>query len=867
MKSWPSPAAWVREVEGSISGPWPGPRPLNVNDGEVSLVGRTEELADFQERVRYRQLLHLRGESGVGKSSFLMAGVIPRLMQMGVPVFYVRDWSNPDKTKFDIWLMRQLRSQVPESDLPAYNKTRSDNGFLAEASRRNAILVLDQFEELIRASLSQRAAIFALVANLIRHTSLRVVLSYRSDSLHLMKPLLALVDSARTMDYELGPVKAEAGRELVESAAAKGFPDAITPDATEKVMALWEGSFGSQTGNATVGLLHLQALLFVLFDTAREAEGQIEAADVDDLTSLIRDQWGGEATTAGAEMTQADLFDGALGQAAARRLAWAAGQAGQLPGWTSVLVRESQRMCALILPLLSSGGFKVSLELPDLARQLLELEVQRALDSLPGGLRQRVRAPDLVAVLTRALAGADGHLDAPREEIAASIAQSVGLSPTEAELWVAARDKTDIAAGPLLGVSPLMVLIERARAFRWAALWLRSLSLAQVTEAADKTTITLVHDGLGEPMRRWSGQWFEDNVTWSLNGVSSTPGVDHVWGFGGTNRMKDEHDLLTGKPDRPRTLVNLVFKGNAILGANFTNVIFANCDFRGAFLLECSFKNVTFLNCRMDGSMFSDCTVGGGGGIPKSSGEGPKDLRAERSYLLPHMAPQFAASIRQYRGYPASSVPVCQPAGQPVAMVVNPEGVAPFEQSSPGLTLLGSRFSAMTIRGTRFIDDAHFVLQRAIGSGLDFVELRPKQEGDKELTPVRIDVVDSAVRHLTITPYADRDRGAGEQTQLEITVNNSSVAQWWIGQDFSGAMSIQNSQVGQLWNGSGGVGVAADASLKGVVVESAAVGLVGIRVDSGRRLPVADGTDRLDPASDADLHTFTEGAEGMDYRR
>ena len=44
------------------------------------------------------------------------------------------------------------------------------------------------------------------------------------------------------------------------------------------------------------------------------------------------------------------------------------------------------------------------------------------------------------------------------------------------------------------------------------------------------------------------------------------------------------------------------------------------------------------------------------------------------------------------------------------------------------------------------------------------------------MTPVRIDVVDSAVRHLTITPYADRDRGAGEQTQLEITVNNSSVA-------------------------------------------------------------------------------------------
>ena len=45
--------------------------------------GRTEEVESFVERVRTQPVLPVIGASGVGKSSFVQAGVIPRLRELG----------------------------------------------------------------------------------------------------------------------------------------------------------------------------------------------------------------------------------------------------------------------------------------------------------------------------------------------------------------------------------------------------------------------------------------------------------------------------------------------------------------------------------------------------------------------------------------------------------------------------------------------------------------------------------------------------------------------------------------------------------------------------------------------------------------
>jgi len=89
----PTLARWRSEFKDLDDCPWPGPRPLRASDGAHLLVGREQEITNFRHEVATYRLILMTGESGVGKTSLLEAGLIPALRKSGLKVALCRDWS------------------------------------------------------------------------------------------------------------------------------------------------------------------------------------------------------------------------------------------------------------------------------------------------------------------------------------------------------------------------------------------------------------------------------------------------------------------------------------------------------------------------------------------------------------------------------------------------------------------------------------------------------------------------------------------------------------------------------------------------------------------------------------------------------
>ena len=85
----------------SPPGPFRGFAPFDESAADV-FFGRSLEAAAVLERVLSQngRVVTLTGESGVGKTSLVRAGVIPVLQKRGVPVLYLPDPTNVDAEVF-----------------------------------------------------------------------------------------------------------------------------------------------------------------------------------------------------------------------------------------------------------------------------------------------------------------------------------------------------------------------------------------------------------------------------------------------------------------------------------------------------------------------------------------------------------------------------------------------------------------------------------------------------------------------------------------------------------------------------------------------------------------------------------------------
>jgi serine/threonine protein kinase len=172
--------------------PYPGLQAFQEADAE-RFFGRTDQVARVLGRLATQPLLSIVGPSGVGKSSFVRAGVIPALKRSGPwGTIAMRPGRSPLLALAA--LLDPANAHNPEHNRGVALKMFEEPGYLGEVLRWRAashgcrvLLYVDQFEELYTLVADQRERI-AFVTGLRAaaddpSSPVRVVLSLRSDFL------------------------------------------------------------------------------------------------------------------------------------------------------------------------------------------------------------------------------------------------------------------------------------------------------------------------------------------------------------------------------------------------------------------------------------------------------------------------------------------------------------------------------------------------------------------------------------------------------------------------------------------------------------------------------------------------------------
>ncbi|HEY1816446.1 MAG TPA: protein kinase, partial [Kofleriaceae bacterium] len=195
--------------------------------------GRNREIAAMVTRIRDQPLMAVVGSSGVGKSSFVRAGLVPALKRSGDQweTLVIRPGRQPlDALASIISPMvataANLADEVDEQK-KLVEKLRAEPGHLgtilrgrARRDSRRVLLFVDQFEELYTqvADLEERQAFTACLAAVADDATspLRVVLSIRSDFLDRVAEDQQFVGELTQGLFFLGPPNREGLRDAIQ---------------------------------------------------------------------------------------------------------------------------------------------------------------------------------------------------------------------------------------------------------------------------------------------------------------------------------------------------------------------------------------------------------------------------------------------------------------------------------------------------------------------------------------------------------------------------------------------------------------------------------------------------------------------------
>jgi len=203
--------------------------------------GRNREIAAMSQRLRERPLMAVVGPSGVGKSSFLRAGVVPALKNSGEN--WTIDVIRPGRTP--LMALASLLVQVTNTSTNLQDEIEiqqklaqrlaKEPGYLGTALRRqarrekkNILLFVDQFEELytLVPSLEERLAFTAcLLAAADDATSpMRVVVSMRSDFIdRCVEDLQFMNELSQGLFFLTAPNREGMREALVNPAESAGY--------------------------------------------------------------------------------------------------------------------------------------------------------------------------------------------------------------------------------------------------------------------------------------------------------------------------------------------------------------------------------------------------------------------------------------------------------------------------------------------------------------------------------------------------------------------------------------------------------------------------------------------------------------------
>ncbi len=209
---WPDAASLLRALEPLQRGRFEAGKKANIEESPYAglssfqeedasrFFGRNREVAAMSQRLRERPLMAVVGPSGVGKSSFLRAGVVPALKNSGEnwEINVIRPGRSPLMALAGLLGKVVQTSTNLDDEIAQQHKTAerlaSEPGYLGTALRKqasrdkkNILLFVDQFEELYTLVPKQEERLaFTACLNAAADDAtspMRVVVSIRSDFL------------------------------------------------------------------------------------------------------------------------------------------------------------------------------------------------------------------------------------------------------------------------------------------------------------------------------------------------------------------------------------------------------------------------------------------------------------------------------------------------------------------------------------------------------------------------------------------------------------------------------------------------------------------------------------------------------------
>jgi len=243
-KRWPDALALLRALEPLLSArtgvkllssedsPYAGLAAFQEDDAG-RFFGRSRETAAMTQRLRERPLMGVIGPSGIGKSSFLRAGVVPALKGSGDnwEIKVIRPGTEPLMALAGLLTNSgSATSSNIKDDIEVQQKMadrlRKEPGYLGTALRRtarrekkNLLLFIDQFEELytLVPDQDERLAYTACVAAAADDPTspMRVVVSMRSDFLDRCTEDLNFMNELSQGLFFLTPMTREGMREAL----------------------------------------------------------------------------------------------------------------------------------------------------------------------------------------------------------------------------------------------------------------------------------------------------------------------------------------------------------------------------------------------------------------------------------------------------------------------------------------------------------------------------------------------------------------------------------------------------------------------------------------------------------------------------
>ncbi|MCT7969165.1 hypothetical protein NG799_22885 [Laspinema sp. D1] len=207
---------------------------------EIAASGRMWDVEKIVQEIgeNNSRILVIHGQSGVGKSSLVNGGIIPKLKEqlsgyqeyLPIPVRVYTNWREEFASSLAEALAEKgvkIRSVPGEGQLAWFLEQLQEN----ESRNRRSILIFDQFEEFFFACATprERRQFFDFLGDCLRIPSLKVILSLREDYLHELLECDRLESMksinndilARKVRYPLGNFSPPDAEKIIQSLTGK----------------------------------------------------------------------------------------------------------------------------------------------------------------------------------------------------------------------------------------------------------------------------------------------------------------------------------------------------------------------------------------------------------------------------------------------------------------------------------------------------------------------------------------------------------------------------------------------------------------------------------------------------------------------